>query len=185
MRHHDGRQIPQLRARLLREGTRAPVHQAQGADPKTGPQDQWRTRVEANARLTRDQRIVGEERIGQRVLDDEDLVGQDGMGAEGDRPGCPHRLDPALRLEPEIVRVEQGDGGDRDREQGGGRAADRVEMWLRLGSKNAQRMQGGEPFGLVRRMSDHTDSAPFKAHPAEGPCASDPTMNAGTIAPTG
>ena len=137
------------------EAARRRVHDADRANPDARAQDEGSACVEADTEFTRDHGIVGKARIGRRVFDDEDIVGEDGIRAESDVSRRVRLSDPALGLEPLPVAVDKRDERDRREEKRGRGPAYGVEMILGWRIEDAQIAKRRETLALVCRKRQH------------------------------
>ena len=146
---HDGGQILELAPLRLAEGAGGGVEQAERADAQVRPEDQRRASVEADPGRAGHQRAVAEALVCRSVRADQDLVGEDGIGAEGALARDRRAVRAAGGPEAEMVRIDEGDQRHGHAEQARGRAADRVEMHGGFGAEVAERTEGCEPRGLI------------------------------------
>ena len=79
-------------------------------------------RVKANVQLPGHDRIIEKTRVQRRIRHHHDLIAEDRVRAERNRPRRLRRLHPAAGLEPLPVRIDQRDEGDRRVKHPRGRA---------------------------------------------------------------
>ncbi|HVV48270.1 MAG TPA: hypothetical protein VHO06_01305 [Polyangia bacterium] len=96
-------------------------------------------------RLAGHQRVVGEARVLQRVLDDERVVTDDAVAAERQIARHADQLEPHARLEPLVVGVDQDDERDLRPAQVGGQAGHVVERFLRRRIDDLARREQRQP----------------------------------------
>ena len=108
------------------------------------------------------ERVVAEPHVLGGVRDDHRLIRQDGVPAEGDGAGRLGRGQPARRLEPLAVGVDQGEEGHRDPHDERQQPGDAVEPLLRRGVEEVEGMQCRQAFGVVLgdRCGDHRPTSP-------------------------
>lgn len=95
------------------EGARNPVNNAQSAETVSISVMDWNTRIKPDVRLPGDERIVPEPAVNNGILDDEHVVLQQRVIAEGLRTGCFGKPYAVSRLEPLSRRRQHGDKRDR------------------------------------------------------------------------
>ena len=144
---------------LLRgEGARDAVNDAQGAEGVSVRGDQRRPRVETDAGVARDERVVGEARVGPGVGDEHQVRLQDRVGAEGDVAGRLAHVQSDDALEPLAALVNERDGGDGDAADLGRQQRDVVEGQFRGRVQDIirpQRVQAGAFSGGERSGQDN------------------------------
>ena len=128
------------------------VDDTEGAELEAVAGDQGGAGVEANVRVTDDQRIVGEARVGAGVRHLEDVVLQDGVGAEGERPRGLGGGQADARLEPLAMLVDEADQGDRCAADLAGELGEAVEGLLRRGVEDRVAQEGAQAGPLVVRQ---------------------------------
>lgn len=117
------------RARLLRrQGTRHTVNDAQRPQRMAVFGHEARARIEPDVRLSRDERVVGEPRIGLGIGDREHAGPVDRVRAERLVTGSLVGVESHLRLEPLPVRVDQADEGDGRPADVGGEAGEIIKI---------------------------------------------------------
>ena len=97
----------------LRERPGAPVDDAEETDGETLLRLDAQAREEADARLALDERMGGEALIGQGVIDDEEALVVDRLGAEGEVAlHLAHAVKPHVRPEPLPFAIHHADERD-------------------------------------------------------------------------
>ena len=95
--------------------------------------------VEANFRRVNDQRIIVKTLVFERVGNDQRSIVEDGMSAKGNVASGRIELQPALRLEPLAVGVDQRNVGDGNVVDAGRQSHDSIEA---LFGRRVQELQG-------------------------------------------
>ncbi len=145
----DVREILQRLALIGVQGRARPVvDDAQRAEVVTVGRDQRRTRVEADVRLRKDQRIVLEARILAGIGDDEKLVAGQRVLAEGHARGGFAAVEADTGLEPLPIMVDQADKRDRRVEQPRRQARHPVERQFGLAVEHLVGVERAEAVGL-------------------------------------
>ena len=142
-------EVAQGRPLLGRELPRGVVDDAQRADGVAVGGAQRGARVEADVRVAKHQRVVGEARVRPGVGHDQQVQLQDGVRAERLLARQLRGLQPDLRLEPLPVLVEeahQRDGRPADRGRDAGQG---VEVPLRRRVQDVRRADRLQPLLLV------------------------------------
>ncbi len=130
---------------------RAGVHDAQRAEREALGRAQRNAGVETDAGLARHQRVLGEPRVGRRVVDLHDPLVEDGVRAERALARSLAQFDPMRGFEPLPIAIDQRDQGDRDVAQLRGEVGERVEEILGRRVEEFVLVEGGEPSLLSRR----------------------------------
>jgi hypothetical protein len=138
-------QAPQRLELALAQRAGRAIGDRERPDGRTFVDLQRHPRVEPDAGVARDQRVVCEAGIAQRVLDDQRLMAVDTVSAERQIPGNPGQRHPDPRLEPLVVGVDQRDEGDLGPAQIRRQPGHVVERLLRRGVD--------DPAGSQQRQS--------------------------------
>jgi len=109
------------------------------------------TGVETDVGVAQDKGIVREADVGARVVDLEDIVAADGVGAEGEGPRGLRGVQALPRLEPLAVLIDQAHEGDGDVEQPLRHPGDPVEALLGRSVEQAGCPQRTKPAHLFHR----------------------------------
>ena len=131
-----------------RERPGHPVYDAQGAEGVSAGRDQGDARVEADARLARHQRVVGETGVGVGVGDDEEIRLENGVGAEGRMARGFGDGEAETGLEPLPVGGNQGNGGRGRTADVCGEAHDFIAADVTIGPVNLSLVATVVPFGV-------------------------------------
>ena len=134
----------------LVQGPRRPIGDGERADRRAFVDLERNAGVEADERIARDERVVGEARVEVRVRNDERRVPHDAVAAEREIPGRPRLRDADARLEPLAVGVDERDERDLGPAQIGGELRHVVEGLLGGRVHDVARPQQREPLLLVR-----------------------------------
>jgi hypothetical protein len=134
-----------------REPARHMVDRAERAEGQTGLGGERHAGIGTDMRLARDQRIVGEARIGGGVLDHERRAFEHDMAAERDVARSLGRVQPVSRLEPLAIPVDQRNEADRHAQPRGDERGDVVERGVGRRFEQTALVQGALPRLLVRR----------------------------------
>lgn len=140
----EGREL--WRGRLARLS----IDHAQGAEGVALGRDEGRARVEADVGIGGHERVAGEALVRQGVRHHEDVVLEDGVGAERNVSRGLARGEPHLRLEPLAILVDQGDEGDWRGADLGREARQVVEGLFSLRVEDLVGAEGLQPLALVR-----------------------------------
>ena len=123
MRHHLSGQDTQRLLLRLRQGAWLMVNDTQRSQRRVLRSDQRRTRIKADAWITRDQRILREAFILRGIRHDEQVAVMQGVSAESDIARRLRHFCADPRLVPLAMLIDQGDHGNRGsanlRRQGG------------------------------------------------------------------
>ncbi|MDT4878012.1 hypothetical protein FQZ97_1135780 [compost metagenome] len=112
-------------------------------------------RIEANARLVRDQWVVVEAFVLFRVADLQDLILQNRMPTEGNLPRSFAGVQAGAGLEPLPVGVHQRHQRDGHVKQASGKTGQAVKPLFGCGIKQLERVQILEASGFVVRFAWH------------------------------
>jgi len=124
------------------EAARHAVDHAQGADARAVGEDQRHAGMEAERGRAGGEGVIGEAGIAHRVLDLEQSLAQQRMGAKGKLAGgFLHALQSAVGLEPLPIRIDQAHEGDRRAANGRSGADHRIQLRLRRRVQHAERAQ--------------------------------------------
>jgi hypothetical protein len=144
VREHAQR-VQLLRGQLARDA----VDDAERAQRVAVFGDERRARVEADAGIGGDERVVAEALVAPRVRDDEQAGLPDGVRAEGRLARRLGDVQPDARLEPLAVVIDEADQGDGRLAELRREARDVVERLLGLRVEHAALAERPEPRGLV------------------------------------
>ena len=147
-------------------GPRCDVEDAERADRLAGRDRERCPGIETDMRRAGDERVRGEAGVVAGVRDDEDFVGENGMGAEGVAALELGQVDAAPRLEPDPVGVDEGEEGDRHLEERGGEMGKAVVFRLRPRSGDLVRPEELETLRLIVRDGELLQA--HGPHPAKG-----------------
>ncbi len=136
-----------------RERAHAVAERAQGADCQSATRADRHAGVEADVRRARHQRVVGKARVAGGVGDDQRLVLQDGVGAEGVFARRFAGLEADPRLEILALGVHEGEQRNRHLQHAADEAGDAVEDFFGFGVEQVERVDQFLAFGFIGRVA--------------------------------
>ena len=142
------RHIAQKVDRISIDVSRPGVAGAESSNAASG-NEQREARVEADARTSRHQRIVGEPRILECVRHNQHLARGYGVSTERDLPRGLPELQSMDRLEPLAISVHEADEGHGHAQNCSRKARETIEALLLGRIEDAQAMKSRQPLLLV------------------------------------
>jgi hypothetical protein len=142
-------ECPQRLELLAAEPARLPVDDAQRADHEAVRGDQRHPGVEPDAGVGPDGGVVGEPDVVPGVGHHEQVLAEDGVGAEREFTRALDLIRADLRLQPLPIGVDQTDVRDRHLADGGRQRHDVVEVLLRWGVEDTELIERGNAVGFV------------------------------------
>lgn len=152
--HDHGRELLQPvlvgRTEIL---ARTMIDQAQRAQRMPLLRKQRRTRIEADVRRTRHQRIVAKARIPTGIEHHQAIAGQDGVGTEGHRARRLMRRQAGTRLEPLPLFIHQRYQRNLHAKERAGQFGDLVTGFIRQRVEHAIALQRRQPGAFIVRQA--------------------------------
>lgn len=105
--------------------------------------------IEADFGIADDDGVVREARVFEGVLDIEDVIEEDSVGAEGDVAGGLADGESLHGLEPLAVGVDHADGHVGDVEDAAGQACEPIESFFARGVEDVEGVESGDSVGFV------------------------------------
>ena len=155
---HQAGEVLQALDLLAPEVARNPVADTERAETDAGLEGERDARIEAQAGIADDERVVEKAWISREIGDDQRVVAADRVVAEGILARHADVVEPVMRLDVRARLVEHRDEGHRHRQQPARKRAQPLHQRIDRCLDKGQLGQLAEAFGVIRAIIHGIDS---------------------------